>query len=95
MRSLQAIDRMIADGTQSCSVLRCHYLFFFFFFILSYSGLIIIFTVEQIQDINPKTIFLLFFSDGLVGMAIVGGIGLGVAGLAGLVGLAVAKSAKS
>ncbi|XP_037116712.1 mitochondrial fission 1 protein isoform X1 [Syngnathus acus] len=29
--------------------------------------------------------------DGLVGMAIVGGIGLGVAGLAGLIGLAVAK----
>ncbi|KAK6466485.1 mitochondrial fission 1 protein [Huso huso] len=29
---------------------------------------------------------------GLVGMAIVGGIGLGVAGLAGLIGLAVAKS---
>lgn len=35
------------------------------------------------------------FSDGLVGMAIVGGIGLGVAGLAGLIGLAVAKGAKS
>ncbi|XP_026990263.1 mitochondrial fission 1 protein isoform X2 [Tachysurus fulvidraco] len=33
--------------------------------------------------------------DGLVGMAIVGGIGLGVAGLAGLIGLAVAKSGKS
>ena len=33
--------------------------------------------------------------DGLVGMAIVGGIGLGVAGLAGLIGLAVAKGAKS
>ncbi|XP_034471465.1 mitochondrial fission 1 protein [Hippoglossus hippoglossus] len=31
--------------------------------------------------------------DGLVGMAIVGGIGLGVAGLAGLIGLAVAKGA--
>ncbi|KAM4746947.1 mitochondrial fission 1 protein [Rhinophrynus dorsalis] len=30
--------------------------------------------------------------DGLVGMAIVGGITLGVAGLAGLVGLAIAKS---
>ncbi|MBN3314803.1 FIS1 protein, partial [Atractosteus spatula] len=30
--------------------------------------------------------------DGLVGMAIVGGIGLGVAGLAGLIGLAVAKT---
>ena len=29
--------------------------------------------------------------DGLVGMAIVGGIGLGVAGLAGLVGLVVSK----
>ncbi|XP_056091696.1 mitochondrial fission 1 protein-like [Rhinichthys klamathensis goyatoka] len=29
--------------------------------------------------------------DGLVGMAIVGGIGLGLAGLAGLIGLAVAK----
>lgn len=34
-------------------------------------------------------------SDGLVGMAIVGGIGLGVAGLAGLIGLAVSKGAKS
>ncbi|XP_030636069.1 mitochondrial fission 1 protein [Chanos chanos] len=33
--------------------------------------------------------------DGLVGMAIVGGIGLGVAGLASLIGLAVAKTAKS
>ncbi|XP_076828770.1 mitochondrial fission 1 protein [Brachyhypopomus gauderio] len=33
--------------------------------------------------------------DGLVGMAIVGGIGLGVAGLAGLIGMAVAKSTKS
>lgn len=33
--------------------------------------------------------------DGLVGMAIVGGIGLGVAGLAGLIGLAVSKGAKS
>ncbi|XP_062239713.1 mitochondrial fission 1 protein [Platichthys flesus] len=31
--------------------------------------------------------------DGLVGMAIVGGIGLGVAGLAGLIGLAVSKGA--
>lgn len=31
--------------------------------------------------------------DGLVGMAIVGGIGLGLAGLAGLVGLAVSKGA--
>uniref|UniRef100_A0A8B9R2G1 Mitochondrial fission 1 protein n=1 Tax=Astyanax mexicanus TaxID=7994 RepID=A0A8B9R2G1_ASTMX len=31
--------------------------------------------------------------NGLVGMAIVGGIGLGVAGLAGLIGLAVAKKA--
>ncbi|XP_007483326.1 mitochondrial fission 1 protein isoform X2 [Monodelphis domestica] len=30
--------------------------------------------------------------DGLVGMAIVGGMALGVAGLAGLIGLAVAKS---
>lgn len=29
--------------------------------------------------------------DGLVGMAIVGGIGLGLAGLAGLIGLAMAK----
>ncbi|KAI7813012.1 mitochondrial fission 1 protein-like [Triplophysa rosa] len=29
--------------------------------------------------------------DGLVGMAIVGGIGLGLAGLAGLIGVAVAK----
>ncbi|KAA0723080.1 Mitochondrial fission 1 protein FIS1 -like protein [Triplophysa tibetana] len=33
--------------------------------------------------------------DGLVGMAIVGGIGLGVAGLAGLIGMAVSKGAKS
>ncbi|KAM3842410.1 mitochondrial fission 1 protein [Diretmus argenteus] len=33
--------------------------------------------------------------DGLVGMAIVGGIGVGVAGLVGLIGLAVAKGAKS
>lgn len=34
--------------------------------------------------------------DGLVGMAIVGGIGLGLAGLAGLIGLAVSKgSARS
>uniref|UniRef100_A0A1A8HCZ8 Mitochondrial fission 1 protein n=1 Tax=Nothobranchius korthausae TaxID=1143690 RepID=A0A1A8HCZ8_9TELE len=34
--------------------------------------------------------------DGLVGMAIVGGIGLGVAGLAGLIGFAVSRgSAKS
>uniref|UniRef100_A0A3Q1BUA9 Mitochondrial fission 1 protein n=2 Tax=Amphiprion TaxID=80969 RepID=A0A3Q1BUA9_AMPOC len=31
--------------------------------------------------------------NGLVGMAIVGGIGLGVAGLAGLIGLAVSKGA--
>ena len=30
--------------------------------------------------------------DGLVGMAIVGGIALGMAGLAGLIGLAVSKS---
>lgn len=30
--------------------------------------------------------------DGLVGMAIVGGMALGVAGLAGLIGLAVSKS---
>lgn len=31
--------------------------------------------------------------DGLVGMAIVGGIGVGVVGLAGLIGLAVSKGA--
>ncbi|KAF7230237.1 mitochondrial fission 1 protein [Nothobranchius furzeri] len=31
--------------------------------------------------------------DGLVGMAIVGGIGLGVVGLAGLIGLAVSRGA--
>ncbi|XP_013885056.1 mitochondrial fission 1 protein [Austrofundulus limnaeus] len=31
--------------------------------------------------------------DGLVGMAIVGGIGLGVAGLAGLIGFAISKGA--
>ncbi|NP_001090116.1 uncharacterized protein LOC735194 [Xenopus laevis] len=30
--------------------------------------------------------------DGLVGMAIVGGVALGVAGLAGLIGLAISKS---
>lgn len=35
--------------------------------------------------------FTFFHTDGLVGMAIVGGIGLGVAGLAGLIGLAVSK----
>lgn len=37
--------------------------------------------------------FIYFCLDGLVGMAIVGGIGLGVAGLAGLIGLAVSKGA--
>lgn len=42
-----------------------------------------------------KLLFLYSFSDGLVGMAIVGGIGLGVAGLAGLIGLAVSKGPKS
>jgi hypothetical protein len=38
------------------------------------------------------TAFLLLSPDGLVGMAIVGGMALGVAGLAGLIGLAVSKS---
>lgn len=38
------------------------------------------------------TVFLFFSPDGLVGMAIVGGMALGVAGLAGLIGFAVSKS---
>lgn len=61
---------------------------------------------SQVLSAKPKVVvnksqqrsdlfFFPFFSDGLVGMAIVGGIGLGVAGLAGLIGLAVSKGAKS
>ena len=38
------------------------------------------------------TVSLFLSPDGLVGMAIVGGMALGVAGLAGLIGLAVSKS---
>lgn len=38
------------------------------------------------------SLLLLRSLDGLVGMAIVGGMALGVAGLAGLIGLAVSKS---
>uniref|UniRef100_A0A8B9JDP2 Mitochondrial fission 1 protein n=1 Tax=Astyanax mexicanus TaxID=7994 RepID=A0A8B9JDP2_ASTMX len=41
----------------------------------------------------PVTLYPSPCTHGLVGMAIVGGIGLGVAGLAGLIGLAVAKKA--
>ncbi|XP_053069747.1 mitochondrial fission 1 protein isoform X2 [Acinonyx jubatus] len=41
--------------------------------------------LEQLIDKAMK-------KDGLVGMAIVGGMALGVAGLAGLIGLAVSKS---
>ncbi|KAF3837129.1 hypothetical protein F7725_004593 [Dissostichus mawsoni] len=49
---------------------------------------------KQAQDLE-KLIDKALKKDGLVGMAIVGGISLGVAGLAGLIGLAVAKGAKS
>ncbi|KAI4808537.1 mitochondrial fission 1 protein [Gymnodraco acuticeps] len=49
---------------------------------------------KQAQDLE-KLIEKALKKDGLVGMAIVGGISLGVAGLAGLIGLAVAKGAKS
>ncbi|XP_018428021.1 PREDICTED: mitochondrial fission 1 protein [Nanorana parkeri] len=45
----------------------------------------------QAQDLE-KVIEKKMQKDGLVGMAIVGGIAVGVAGLAGLIGLAVAKS---
>ncbi|XP_056298609.1 mitochondrial fission 1 protein [Pseudoliparis swirei] len=47
---------------------------------------------KQAQELE-KLIVKALKKDGLVGMAIVGGIGLGVAGLAGLIGLAVAKGA--
>ncbi|XP_068164212.1 mitochondrial fission 1 protein [Antennarius striatus] len=47
---------------------------------------------KQAQDLE-KLIEKALKKDGLVGMAIVGGIGIGVAGLAGLIGLAVAKGA--
>lgn len=51
-----------------------------------------IFTCIMVKRDFHLTCFSLFcFLDGLVGMAIVGGIGLGLAGLAGLIGLAVAK----
>lgn len=47
-----------------------------------------------ISYLTPSANARLFLpADGLVGMAIVGGIGLGVAGLAGLIGLAVSKGA--
>lgn len=49
---------------------------------------------SHISRLNREFAFnmlLICFLDGLVGMAIVGGIGLGLAGLAGLIGLAVAK----
>ncbi|KAK5881639.1 hypothetical protein CesoFtcFv8_022416 [Champsocephalus esox] len=49
---------------------------------------------KQAQDLE-KLIEKALKKDGLVGMAIVGGISLGVAGLAGLIGLAVAKGAKA
>ncbi len=45
--------------------------------------------VNKYRLLTPTCCFL----DGLVGMAIVGGIGVGVAALAGLVGLAVSKGA--
>lgn len=45
-------------------------------------------------SVDPKqSLMSTCLPDGLVGMAIVGGIGLGVAGLAGLIGLAVSKGA--
>ncbi|XP_040038245.1 mitochondrial fission 1 protein [Gasterosteus aculeatus] len=47
---------------------------------------------KQAQELE-KLIVKALKKDGLVGMAIVGGIGLGVAGLAGLIGLAVSKGA--
>ncbi|XP_029310851.1 mitochondrial fission 1 protein [Cottoperca gobio] len=47
---------------------------------------------KQAQELE-KLIDKALKKDGLVGMAIVGGIGLGVAGLAGLIGLAVSKGA--
>ncbi|XP_070710745.1 mitochondrial fission 1 protein [Pempheris klunzingeri] len=49
-------------------------------------------TNKQALDLE-KLIDKALKKDGLVGMAIVGGIGLGVAGLAGLIGLAVSKGA--
>ncbi|KAG7497387.1 mitochondrial fission 1 protein [Solea senegalensis] len=47
---------------------------------------------KQAQELE-KLIDKALKKDGLVGMAIVGGIGLGVAGIAGLIGLAVSKGA--
>lgn len=41
----------------------------------------------------PLLTLLCAFPDGLVGMAIVGGLGLGFVGLAGLIGFAVSKGA--
>ncbi|XP_063302128.1 mitochondrial fission 1 protein [Pelobates fuscus] len=43
---------------------------------------------RELEKIIEKTMQ----KDGLVGMAIVGGMALGVAGLAGLIGLAISKS---
>lgn len=52
--------------------------------------------ITQLKPAERTLTLALSLLDGLVGMAIVGGIGLGLAGLAGLVGLAVSKgSAKS
>uniref|UniRef100_A0A8B9JDM8 Mitochondrial fission 1 protein n=1 Tax=Astyanax mexicanus TaxID=7994 RepID=A0A8B9JDM8_ASTMX len=47
----------------------------------------------KMQTLYPSPATNTLITYGLVGMAIVGGIGLGVAGLAGLIGLAVAKKA--
>lgn len=46
----------------------------------------------QSKDLSLQEDAFVFSADGLVGMAIVGGMALGVAGLAGLIGLAVSKS---
>ncbi|XP_053321064.1 mitochondrial fission 1 protein [Spea bombifrons] len=43
---------------------------------------------KEVEKVIEKTMQ----KDGLVGMAIVGGMALGVAGLAGLIGLAISKS---
>lgn len=54
------------------------------------------FFLPSFCEVKTKILILMFICyrlDGLVGMAIVGGIGLGVAGLAGLIGLAVSKGA--
>lgn len=75
-------------------------------FVSIYASLIVFFCCNLVNPCANKSvlwlkankhiahyIFLFFLpsQDGLVGMAIVGGIGLGLAGLAGLVGLAVSK----